>query len=326
MTSSIFPTVDIALATWNGARFLPSLLDSIVAQSYPNWRLVVRDDGSSDRTSEILATFAEHHKSRVELVQDDRVRLGVTRNFEAAVRRCTANYVAFADQDDIWLPDKLQHTVQRLLAVEEEVGKATPILVHTDLRVVDAALGLIAPSFMRMMRLDPLAGATIKRLLVRNVVTGCTMLANRALVDAASPVPEAAVIHDWWLALVGACLGRVEFIDERTVLYRQHGTNSIGAVDGWSLHSTLARLLGARAAIGRRYGQAAALSEILSAYLFPQTREDIDRFSRLGSIGLWRRAAATVLHGYFDHGWMRTASGVVLGGTTNRSWNGRIDV
>lgn len=314
MTSSIFPTVDIALATWNGARFLPPLLDSIVTQSYQNWRLVVRDDGSSDGTCQILAAFAERHKARVELVQDGRVRLGVTRNFEATVARCTSNYVAFADQDDVWLPVKLEHSMQRLLQIEGEDGDDTPILVHTDLRVVDAALGMIAPSFMRMMRLDPFAGAALKRLLVRNVVTGCTMLANRALIERALPIPGAAAIHDWWLALVAVCLGRLEFVDEQTVLYRQHGANSIGAINGWSLRSALARLQEARPALAGRYAQAAALSETLHDRLFPETTEDIDRFARLGACGLGRRVGAALFDGYRDHGLMRTVAGVVLGG------------
>ncbi|HTJ94786.1 MAG TPA: glycosyltransferase family 2 protein [Pararobbsia sp.] len=318
--------MDIALATWNGARFLPPLLDSIVAQSYPNWRLVVRDDGSSDDTCQILAAFAERHKPRVELVQDGRVRLGVTRNFEATVSRCRSNYIAFADQDDVWLPVKLERTMQRLLQIEGEHGDGTPILVHTDLRVVDATLRTIAPSFIRMMRLDPLAGAAIKRLLVRNVVTGCTMLANRALVERALPIPKAAAIHDWWLALVAVCLGRLEFIDEQTVLYRQHGANSIGAIDGWSFQSALARLREARPALAGRYAQAAALSETLRSRLLPQANEDIERFAQLGARGLWRRVGAALFDGYRDHGLMRTVAGVVLGGMPRSSQNGCTNV
>ena len=326
MMSSVCPTVDIALATWNGAHFLPSLLDSIGAQSYPNWRLIARDDGSSDATRRILEAFGKRHEPRVEIVQDERVRLGVKRNFEAVVKRCTSRYVAFADQDDVWLPAKLEHTMQRMLRVEREHGASKPILVHTDLRVVDATLDLIAPSFMRAMRQDPRAGAAIKRLLVRNIATGCTMIANRALIEQALPMPDAATIHDWWLALVAACLGRLEFIDEQTVLYRQHGANSIGAVDGLSLRSSWARLQRARPAIAARYAQAAALSATVGDRLFPRERKDIDLFAGLGASGLWRRACVTLLAGYRDHGWARTVAGVVLGGTTGRSRNDRTNV
>lgn len=318
--------MDVALATWNGARFLPSLLDSIAAQSYPNWRLVVRDDGSSDATHHILTEFAQRHGPRVELVEDERSRLGVMRNFEAAVARCTSNYVAFADQDDVWLPNKLDRTMQRVLSAEREYGGSTPILVHTDLSVVDADLDEIALSFVRMMRLDPVAGATIKRLLVRNVVTGCTMLANRALVEQALPFPDAAAMHDWWFALVATCLGRLEFVDEQTLLYRQHGSNSVGAVDGWSLRSAWARLKQARPALAVRYAQAAALSAMLRERLSASTSADIDRFAQLGAGGFWCRASATLREGYRDHGWMRTAASVILGGAANRPRNCDTDV
>lgn len=305
--------VNIALATWNGARFLPALLESIAKQTYPHWKLITRDDGSTDATREIVRAFACRFEGRVEIIEDGDSRLGAARNFEAAVKRCDAPYIAFADQDDVWLPSKLALTCQRCAELERWYRGEMPLLVHTDLQVVDQSLAVIAPSFAELMRLDPIGGGELKRLLVRNVVTGCTMLVNRALIDLAIPIPDAVPIHDWWFALVATCLGKVEFVEAQPILYRQHGENAIGSVNPWSISTTLRRLGEARAAIRVRYAQARALSARFGDRLDPQTRAVLERFAELEFANLPARGRRVVCDGYVDHGWLRTAAAVLLG-------------
>lgn len=309
MTSA---NIDIALATWNGERYLPAMLESIAAQTFANWRLVVRDDGSTDGTRAIVEAFARRFPGRVEWLTDDRGRLGAAGNFAAAALACRADYVAFADQDDVWLPEKLELTMASMAATERRLGAGVPVAVHTDLRVVDEALNEIAPSFVRYMKFDPVAGARLERLLVRNVATGCTMLCNRALIEMALPLPPGAVIHDWWCALVAACFGALEFVDVPTMLYRQHAANTIGAVGAWSF----ARWGGhgkASAKVESRYAQARTIRSHFAGGLTPEVLAAIDGYAALGNFGMLKRAWHAFAGGYRDHGFVRTAAAVIYG-------------
>ena len=149
-------------------------------------------------------------------------------NFRLLAAAATAPYVMFCDQDDVWHPDKLQKTQRKMRAMERQFGTDTPILVHSDLRVVDQDGREIAPSMAAYQKLD-LMRTSFCQLLSQNVVTGCTVMANRALMDLAGPWPDQAVMHDWYLALVAACFGKIGLVEEATIDYRQHGHNQVGS-------------------------------------------------------------------------------------------------
>lgn len=220
--------LSVALCTYNGARYLREQLQSIAEQSMPPDEIVVCDDGSTDETLQILNGFAAASLIPVR-VHADGDRVGVVRNFERAISRCSGDVIALADQDDVWLPEKLKVTVEALERAEKDCPSGTPILVHTDLWVVDSAKNVIAESFrehqgIRKKPQSPLAG-----LLVENYVTGCTVAMNRTLKEESMPIPGEAVMHDWWLALVAAARGRIVTLPTGTILYRQHGSNAVGA-------------------------------------------------------------------------------------------------
>lgn len=206
-------------------------LCSIQQQTEPNWQLLVRDDGSTDDTCDILAEFARDD-SRIVLIRDGQSRLGPAANFGGLLQygwNRGADYVFCADQDDVWLPEKIELEMSAMRAAEVEVGNQTPLLVHADLDVVDERLRTVHPSFMGQMRLRPEVAAPLKTLLVQNFVTGCTLLVNRLLLELAIPLPAASPLHDWWLALCAAAAGRIVFLPQALVKYRQHGGNEVGA-------------------------------------------------------------------------------------------------
>lgn len=227
--------IDILLATYNGAAFLEEQIASILQQSYRNWRLLVRDDGSTDRTVDILEQSAKDHPDRIVLFADGDGNLGCTGNFNRLMEHSTADYVALCDQDDVWLAHKLAVSMERMRALERSHGSEPPLLVHSDLCTVDEALRTVDRSFWRYQGLRPAYANDFDRLLVHNVVTGCSMLINRPLKDRALPIPDEAKVHDWWIALVAAAFGVVGEISTPTVLYRQHGNNRTGAqaFGGW---------------------------------------------------------------------------------------------
>ena len=223
----------ILLATYNGAEFLAAFLESLQRQTVTDWRLLIRDDGSTDATCKILRRAASCD-ARISIVEDDGRRRGVTGNFGALLERAYAagaRYAFLADQDDVWMPDKLLVQLDLMHRVEAASAPGTPILVHSDLTVVDRRLQTLHPSHSQCMGLhrDRAADDPLRILLASNFVTGCTCLLNRPLLQAALPIPSCAVIHDWWIALCAAAMGQIRYLPDPTVLYRQHGSNVVGA-------------------------------------------------------------------------------------------------
>lgn len=232
MTAQTGDTIDILLATYNGAAFLEEQLDSIAAQTHGDWRLIARDDASSDRTVAILDAFRARHPDKVVVEEDRDGNLGLVANFSRLMERSDAPYAAFCDQDDVWIPEKLELCLAKMRELEREQGQSAeaPLLVFTDLTVVDEELKVIHTSFWRYADLDPADINNVSNMMIGNVVTGCASIMNEALRDLAAPIPDEAVVHDWWIAASASTCGKATFLDRPTVLYRQHGDNSMGAV------------------------------------------------------------------------------------------------
>ncbi len=298
--------VDIVLATYNGERFLRGQLESILAQSYQSWRILARDDGSSDGTIGVLREYASRLGSRFVLVEDNSGRLGAAGNFGRLLELSSAPYVALCDQDDVWLPEKLARLVGVLQDAEQRWGKETPLLVHSDLAVVDAQGRVLAQSFWRYQNLNVQAGGVWRRLLVQNVVTGCATIFNRALCVAAIPIPPPAIMHDWWLALVAACLGKIVHVPWASTLYRQHGGNDTGA-RRWSVSYVFdrARRLSKDHSLVRTQRQAAALAERVRGHLDERSWRVIEAYARLGQQSWMARRVFVVKYGLWKTGFVR---------------------
>jgi glycosyltransferase involved in cell wall biosynthesis len=222
--------VAILLATYNGERYVDEQIRSLFAQTYSDFVIIVRDDHSSDRTPEILARWSASQPDKISVVSDDRGNLRSAGNFSRLMEVCDSPYFAFCDQDDVWLPNKVELMVNEIRRLESQFGKTMPILVHSDLKVVDGDLHEIAPSFFYYhLRTGLRKGRRLDHLIFINIVTGCALMGNRALLELARPLPAGILVHDWWLALIAASCGVLRTIPETTVLYRQHGNNQIGA-------------------------------------------------------------------------------------------------
>lgn len=221
----------IVLATCNGGRFLREQVRSIQQQTERRWSLLIRDDGSQDDTREILRQLARDD-ARIHLLEEGGERLGPAGNFGRLMERACergAECVLCADQDDVWHAEKLATQLQALRAAESQAAPGTRILVHSDLEVVDAALRPINSSLLAHLRLNPQVDQPLRTLLVQNFVTGCTLLVNRPLLEFALPLPCDGAMHDWWLAQCAAAAGRIVYLPQALVRYRQHGGNRVGA-------------------------------------------------------------------------------------------------
>ena len=220
-------TIDILLSTYNGERFLEELLQSLKDQSFSGWQLLVRDDGSTDKTVEILNIFKEKEPNRVTIIENNNKNLGSKRSFETLLQKSNAEYIMFCDQDDVWKRDKIQQTYDRMLTLDQK-NPGLPLLVFTDLTVADENLHVLHPSLWEYTKVNPGNVKNIYRLLVNNPVVGCTVMINKIAKSVVLPIPEKAVMHDWWIALNISRKGKVDFVKEPTILYRLHGKNSLG--------------------------------------------------------------------------------------------------
>lgn len=222
--------VSILMAVYNGESYLREQLSSIESQTVSDWNLIVRDDGSSDHTKEIVREFADRVSQRVVLLESNSEKHGAKYNFFALLHEVQDSYIMFCDQDDIWKKDKIEKTVARMQAVEKN-APGTPVLIHTDLEVVDAKGHTISKSFFDSANLKK--NPSTAQLLLQNHVTGCTVMINKALLsyvhNLEMPYIEASIMHDYWLALVAKVFGKIEFLPDTTIYYRQHGNNSVGA-------------------------------------------------------------------------------------------------
>lgn len=221
--------VAVLLACYNGEKYLEEQLRSLFAQTYDDFVLLVRDDGSTDATPAILARWARDYPDRVIVVADNRGNLRSKANFALLMELCEAPYFAFCDQDDIWLPEKLQIMLGEIQRLETRHGKSVPVLVHSDVKIVDPSLRELYPSYFAHRRVNLKTATGLPDILFKNVVTGCAMMGNRALLELGRPIPEQVHHHDWWMALVAAGCGIIKTLPTPTVLYRQHGNNVVGA-------------------------------------------------------------------------------------------------
>ncbi len=234
--------IDILMSTYNGARFLAAQIDSILAQDHTEFRLIIRDDGSTDETVKMVEDYTVRDP-RVVFVKDDRGNLGAPHSFMALVEASKSALLMLSDQDDVWLPDKVSRTLCKMNRVLEEHGDNVPLAVFTDLTVVNEHLDVINESFWNYQKLEPLLSRRWQDLLAQNVVTGCTLMLNQAAKKAVLPFQLPEMMHDHWIAANVAKYGKLEFVAEPTVLYRQHSQNAEGARDFGAQYS-LSKLSG----------------------------------------------------------------------------------
>jgi glycosyltransferase involved in cell wall biosynthesis len=222
------PDIKILLATYNGQEYLAEQIDSILAQSNQNWQLLIRDDGSKDDTVRILEDYAKRLPDKIRLIANNGRRLGANLNFGKLLEHADTEYVMFSDQDDVWLPNKIELTLNAMKAAEQ-IYPDKPILIHTDLQVADSGLKTIADSLWVYQKLFPEAGNNLHRIMAQNVVTGCTVMINKKAMAVSLPVPPEAIMYDWWLALNVCRHGKIIYVSIPSVLYRQHSGNQVGA-------------------------------------------------------------------------------------------------
>jgi glycosyltransferase involved in cell wall biosynthesis len=298
--------VDILLPTYNGEKFLSAQIDSLLGQTYSEWRLIIRDDLSSDGTLSLINNYKEKYPDKIYLLNNQSIKKGIIGSFEALLEFSTAPYVALCDQDDVWNDDKLLLQADKIRELEAFYGSSMPILVHTDLCVVNDCLDMISESFWNYQHFSPDKMCSLPRMLVQNSVTGCTVLVNRPLVELALPFPDGVIMHDWWMALIAVSEGIVYDMKVATVKYRQHDNNDTGAKQ-WGLDFIIRWIRRGRdlqrLSLLKTRTQAAAL--ISANILSNKNRKITERYISMYSSNWLMRRIEMFRMGFFKYGLLK---------------------
>lgn len=259
-------TVAILMATYNGAIYLEEQIKSILSQTYSNWLLYIHDDGSSDATVQIINDYCDKFPDKIVYMKDEHQHRGAADSFLWMLKQVNADYYMFADQDDVWLPNKIQNAMNIMLDLEKNNSLSIPILYHTDLVVVDSELNTISSSLWRFSHLlniidNPLLYS------INNIVTGCTMLINKQCKNVLLFEDKDVLMHDYWILLyVLKNKGVVYSNYKADILYRQHGNNVLGCA-GYST-SLKKRMLNIKRSLYYNYRIYRSVNRILGMSLF----------------------------------------------------------
>ena len=234
--------ITILLATYNGEKYISHQLDSLLKQSYSNWHLLIRDDHSTDHTPVIIDQYCKLYPNKISVVENISSDRGSISNFNALLNAATdAAYMMFCDQDDEWMNNKIEVTYRKMQELEHQYGKDCPIMVFTDFLYVDESMNVIESK--RNFTVNRFKNIGFSQMLVQNPAYGCTTMINRALAEKVAAIPLQAENHDYWVALVAAAFGKLYYLSQKTILYRQHASNVSGNYNNSSLKKRVQRIL-----------------------------------------------------------------------------------
>ena len=240
--------ISVAMTTYNGEDYLKEQLDSILSQSYNAFEIIICDDGSTDSTLEILDQYRKEYPNIY--VYTNQCNLGYVKNFERVIGLCNSEYIALSDQDDIWLKDKLQLQIEAMFETEEAT-KETPVLIHSDLNMIDENGLLIQRSYSDFRGYKLKVTKDLGHILGPNGVMGNTIMINKALKEKILPFSRYVDVHDYWIAVISELCGVRINLSTPLVQYRIHQTNASN--DKRSLYSSKKSLQTTRKMLTRQY-------------------------------------------------------------------------
>lgn len=322
--------IDILLASYNGALYIKEQIKSIIAQTNKEWRLWIHDDCSSDNTMAVAAEAAEglychgfdtgatDANCSIVIRKNARPYGNAAGNFIGLLEDASAEYAMFCDQDDVWHPDKIEKTLALMKKMEKRYGKDVPLLVYTDLAVVSDKLEMIDPSFIHYMKIPQ--KITLNRLLIQNSVTGCTIMMNRTLYEYLRRVKstDKILMHDHFAALIAAAFGKIGFVPEATMDYRQHGNNSVGAANARSLAYLWGRYRRGKKQFRRdlynSMVQAGYFYQLYGDYIKDEKKKQlIYEYSQLTNRNKWQRMRFYWENHALKYGWLRAVMQIIWG-------------
>ena len=302
--------ITILMATYNGEKYVAEQIESVLHQTYTEFQLYIRDDASTDNTLAILKEYQNQYPEKIHVQANEKNTGNAKHNFIKLMIDHHDDYIMLCDQDDVWLGTKIEHTLAKVKEMERQFGTNMPIAVHTDLTIVDESLNILKPSFREASNMN-FERTQFHIQLVQAIMTGCTVMYNRALGEYITKEPEYMVMHDWWLMLIASAFGKVGHLDEQTILYRQHSGNAIGAVEVKSLRYRINRVLHrdkVKRDIAESYRQAESFKKMYGSLLEDENRKMLDFYCAIPEHNKIQRVWEIYQLGVVKSGWIHLLS------------------
>lgn len=304
-------STDILLSTYNGENYLKDLFLSLERQSFKNFKVLVRDDGSTDSTWEIISDYRQAGRIKIEVIPD-RTHIGVVKSFSRLLQCAKADYIMFCDQDDVWVEKKIERTFNIIKRAEQRYSKNTPLLLHTDLEVVDESLNQISSSMWALQKIGGHSRTKLNHLLIQNCIVGCTMLINRPLASIARELPNEILMHDWFLGILAAAFGKIIPIPEPLVKYRQHESNVIGSRKLILKKELKKGIRQGRRRLLRSYSQAGVFQSFFKNRLNNRQQILLQDFVSIPNKNFVNRRWIIIKHGFWKTGFIKNIGLLVL--------------
>jgi len=306
--------ISILLAAYNGEKYIAGLIESLMSQTYQDFTIYIRDDKSTDDTYSVITGYAERYPGKIVVSQND-VNMGSAKpNFMKMMIDHKDDYVMLCDQDDVWLPEKIEKSLNKIKEIEQESNAATPVMVHTNLTVVDEDMNVMASSYEKMSNKD-FEKTSLNYVLTMNNAAGCTIIYNRALADLIQTEPEFVVMHDWWVSLIASALGKIGVIHLPMVLYRQHKDNESGAKKVLSIRYisyVLKNLNKMSLMIDDSYKQAGVFFELFKDKLPAEKLELISSYASILGLSRFKKLRTVIKYKTFMNGFARKAAQIMI--------------
>lgn len=295
--------VHIVLAAYNGEKYIREQLDSLLANSFQDFFVEVCDDGSTDRTTAIVREYAQRHECIG--LHTNETNLGYVKNFMEGIKRSKSPYIMLCDQDDIWHRDKIEKTLERMKRMEQQEGDHVPLLVFTDAMNFDSELGKETGSFHKTSHLN-VKKVDTAHLFMENKCIGCTVMMNAAIRDYLTVLPEEIRVHDWWLALICSHFGKISYIEETTLQYRQHSGNMIGGSGFFAyFKKRIHRLREQKLALEKTYAQGKAFFDVFGTKLSGDKKRIAEQFAGMHKAGGFQKRMNMIRYGFCKSGIVR---------------------
>ena len=306
--------ISILLATYNGEKYISQQLDSIINQSVSEFKIFICDDCSSDRTIDIIKGYLEIYPEKIYLEVNKDNSGSASSNFMKLMKKHKDDYIMLCDQDDIWLPDKIEKSLKKIKHMEIKYGVNMPLLVHTDLCVVDNDLKILDKSYIHRVNANYSKNA-FNNEIIQNTLTGNTAIYNMALANLITNEPKYMVMHDWWLILIASAFGKVDYIEEATILYRQHKDNIVGSTNMRSFLYMLKRFCNKKdvvKAIDETYLQAESFLEVYEDTLSDELVKFLYEYIEIPKLSKLKRLNRIIKLNTFKNGFLRNIAYILF--------------